>query len=111
MKLVEVRNNHWSFEDPAISDETFEKLDLALDTWDAGLVERAEIMLRAIVADCPSHIDALHHLSLICDEQARALDAYVFVKLLSVSDCKRFLINSTGNFRDWSGACWITVPL
>ena len=78
MKLVQVRNNHWSFEDPAISDETHEKLDLALDTWHAGHVERAEIMLRAIVAECPSHIDALHHLSLICDEQARALDAYVY---------------------------------
>ena len=78
MKLVEVGNNHWRFDNPAISYETHEKLDLALDTWDTGDVEGTEIMLRALVAECPSHIDALHHLSLICNEQARTLEAYVF---------------------------------
>ena len=69
MKLVEVEENRWVFEEPAISSETCENLGLALETWEAGYVGRAEKMLLAIVAEWPSHIDALHHLSLVYDEQ------------------------------------------
>ena len=78
MKLVEVEENRWVFEDPAITDAAWEKLDMALETWEADHPGRAEKMLLAIVAECPSHIDALHHLSIIYDEQGRGLEAYVF---------------------------------
>ena len=77
MKLVEVEENRWEFEDLAV-EAAWEKLDQALEFREAGYLDRAEKMLRAIVAQCPTHIDALHHLSLICDEQHRALEAYVF---------------------------------
>ena len=78
MELIEVERNHWIFQDPAITYETHQKLDLALDAWETGHVGSAEKMLLAIVTECPNHIDALHHLSLIYDEQGRELEAYVF---------------------------------
>ena len=78
MKLVEVEENRWVFEDPAITDAAWEKLDQALESLESGYVGHAEKMLLAIVAECPSHMDALHHLSIIYDEQGRGLEAYVF---------------------------------
>ena len=78
MKLVEIGRNDWIFQDSTITDEIDEKLDRALDVWEAGHAERAEKMLLAIVEECPNHIDALHHLSLIYNEQGRELEAYVF---------------------------------
>ena len=78
MKLVEIGRNDWIFQDPTITDEIDDKLDRALDFWEEGHAELAEKMLCAIVAECPNHIDALHHLSLIYDEQGRVLEAYVF---------------------------------
>ena len=78
MKLVEVEENRWVFEDLAITDAAWEKLDQALESLESGYVGHAEKMLLAIVTECPSHIDALHHLSIIYDEQGRGLEAYVF---------------------------------
>ena len=78
MKLVEVEENRWVFEDLAITDAAWEKLDQALESLESGYVGHAEKMLLAIVVECPSHIDALHHLSIIYDEQGRGLEAYVF---------------------------------
>lgn len=78
MKLVEIGRNDWIFQDPTITDEIDDKLDRALDIWRAGHTERAEKMLCAVVEECPNHIDALHHLSLIYNEQGRVLEAYVF---------------------------------
>ena len=77
MKLVEVEENRWEFEDVAV-ESAWEKLDEALEFREAGYPDQAEKMLRGLVAECPTHIDALHHLSLICDEQGRSLDAYVY---------------------------------
>ena len=78
MQLVEIGRNDWIFQDPTITYEIDDKLDQALDIWEAGHDESAEKMLRAVVEACPNHIDALHHLSLIYNEQGRKLEAYVF---------------------------------
>ena len=78
MQLVEIGRKAWVFRDPTITYEIQQKLDRALDTWEAGHVESAKKMLRAIIEECPNHIDACHHLSLIYEEQGRKLEAYVF---------------------------------
>ena len=78
MKLVEMEKNNWGFkEDSTFTSEIFERFDQALDTWEKGHDEVAEKMLRAVVAECPHHIDALHHLSLIYREQGRETEAYI----------------------------------
>lgn len=79
MKLVEMEKNNWGFEeDSTFTSEIFERFDQALDTWEKGHDEVAEKMLRAVVAECPHHIDALHHLSLIYREQGRETEAYIY---------------------------------
>ena len=78
MKLVEMEKNNWGFEeDSTFTHEIFEKFDQALDIWEKGHDEVAEKMLQAIVAECPNHIDAIHHLSLIYREQRRETEAYI----------------------------------
>ena len=78
MKLVEMEKNNWSFEeDSTFTREIFERFDQALDLWEKGHDEVAEKMLCAVVAECPHHMDALHHLSLIYREQGRETEAYI----------------------------------
>ena len=78
MKLVEMEKNNWVFEEDAtFTIEVFERFDQALDSWAKGHDEVAEKMLHAVVAECPHHIDALHHLSLIYRAQGRETEAYI----------------------------------
>lgn len=79
MKLVEMGKNNWSFEEDAtFTLEILERFDQALDIWRAGHDEDAERMLHAVVAECPHHIDALHHLSLLYSGQGREREAYIY---------------------------------
>ena len=107
MKLVEMEKNNWGFEeDSTFTRDLFERFDQALDTWEKGHDEVAEKMLRSIVAECPNHIDAIHHLSLLYNGQGRELEDIFIVKPRSVSDCTRFPRNSTGKPRGWNGGGW-----
>lgn len=79
MKLVEMEKNNWSFEeDSTFTSEILERFDQALDIWAKGHDEEAEKMLHAVVAACPNHIDALHHLSLLYSGQGREVEAYIY---------------------------------
>ena len=79
MKLVEMEKNNWGFEeDSTFTREIFERFDQALDIWEKGHDEGAEKMLQAIVAECPNHIDAIHHLSLLYREQGKDVEAYIY---------------------------------
>ena len=78
MKLVEMEKNNWVFEEDAtFTLEILERFDQALDMWEKGHDEAAGKMLQSIVAECPHHIDALHHLSLIYRAQGRETEAYI----------------------------------
>ena len=79
MKLVEMEKNNWSFEeDSAFTSEILERFDQALDTWEKGHDEEAEKMLHVVIAECPNHIDALQHLSLLYLGQGREVEAYIY---------------------------------
>ena len=78
MKLEEIERNSWIFRNTAITSDINEKFCQAMDTYDAGHLEHAEILLLTILAECPNHIDSIHHLSLIYGEQGREIEAYVF---------------------------------
>ena len=64
MELVEVAENEWVFRDPALTHEIESRFNDALDAYDDGDHEEAEALIRAIVGECPTHIDALHHLGM-----------------------------------------------
>lgn len=79
MKLVEMEKNNWSFEeDSTFTSEILERFDQALDAWEKGHDGVAEKMLKAIVEECPNHIDTLHHLSLLYSGQGRETEAYIY---------------------------------
>ena len=78
MKLEEIEGNSWIFRDPAITYDIDEKFFQAIDTYEAGHLEQAEKLLLTILAECPNHIDSIHHLSLIYGEQGKEIEAYVF---------------------------------
>lgn len=78
MKLEEIERNSWIFRNTTITDDIDEKFSQAMDTCEAGDLEHAEILLLTILAECPNHIDTIHNLSLIYDEQGREIEAYVF---------------------------------
>lgn len=44
----------------------------------AAVPAEAEKLIRAVAAECPNHIDALHHIGLFLGERGAALESYVF---------------------------------
>ena len=79
MKLVEMEKNNWVFEEePAMTLELQERFYQAVEVWADGRSDVAQKMLYAVVADCPHHIDAIHHLSLLYREQGRETEAYIY---------------------------------
>ena len=79
MKLVEMEKNNWVFEeDPAMTLELQERFYQAVEVWADGRSDVAQRMLCAVVTECPNHIDAIHHLSLLYSEQERELEAYIY---------------------------------
>ena len=78
MELVQVRGNEWVFRDPTLTSEIQDKFDIALEAYDDGYLDEAEELVRAIVEECPNHIDALHHLGLFLGEWGEPLDSYAY---------------------------------
>ena len=73
MELVQHDEGEWIFEDAAITNEVESKFVEALDAYDDGLHEEAEAAVRQVLAECPNHIDALHHLGLFLEDRGDAL--------------------------------------
>ena len=78
MELIEIETNEWTFWEPTLTVEIDEQFDRALDIYDAGDYETAKALLRKIAMRCPNHIDAMHHLSLLYEEEGKSLECYVF---------------------------------
>ena len=78
MELVQHDEGEWIFEDAAITNEVESKFVEALDAYDDGLHEEAEASVRQVLAECPNHIDALHHLGLFLEDRGDALGSYVY---------------------------------
>ena len=74
--LIESQPNSWIFQHgyPEGADD---RLDMALDYFDAGNPAKAEEELRQLRLACPEHIDALHHLALILLERGQELESYL----------------------------------
>lgn len=74
-KLERVGPNHWRFRWSRSFREESEKLDSAIDQWQAGQSERAVRMLRGILRRQAEHLDAMHHLALVLADQEREEEA------------------------------------
>lgn len=78
MELVQVHDNEWAFHDPTITNEVEDKFNDALEAYDRGSDGEAEEMVRDVLAECPNHIDALHHLGVFLGECDEDLDSYAY---------------------------------
>lgn len=76
MELVEVGQDEWRFFDVSITSEIMEEFYDALELRDAGRDREAESVINSVLADCPNHIDALHHLGLWLGEDGETLQSY-----------------------------------
>ena len=66
----------WCFSEPRCVSRVMEKFDDALESWRVGARTEADRALRAVIKQCPIHIDALHHLALMDDERGLEEEAY-----------------------------------
>lgn len=78
MVLVRVHDNEWAFQDPTLTNDIEEMFNDALEAYDGGAEYEAEELVRDVLAECPNHIDALHHLGVFLGEREEILDSYAY---------------------------------
>ena len=77
MKLVEIGDDYWAFEDLKIDLDTHKELDEAIDFLSSGDFIQSEGILKNIIGNNSCHIDAYYHLSLVYEDMSRDLEAYL----------------------------------
>jgi len=77
LNIIETDNNNWVFNDPEQSQDDHEILDKAIQFWQEDDCDLAESLLKSLIIQKPSNIDALHHLSMLFDETSREVEAYL----------------------------------
>ena len=76
MELVEGGQDEWRFSDASLTSEIMEQFYDALELREDGRDREAESLIKSVLADCPNHIDALHHLGLWLGEDGESLQSY-----------------------------------
>lgn len=78
MKLQQIDKDVWVFPDDAVPRELDDAFDAALDALQAGNVVIAEKALLNVIARCPNHIDALHHLAILYQQAGQEAVAFAY---------------------------------
>jgi len=78
LKLSRVAPHEWEFVYPDISGDLMDQFHAGCELYEEGDLDEAERVFRAVLAEMPDHLDALHHLALVLsergfDDQARDL--------------------------------------
>ena len=77
LKLYEISDDEWVFEDNLIDLSADEQLDNAMDHYHSGMLDTAEKLLREILEKNHHHIDTYHHLSLVYEKSELDFEAYL----------------------------------
>jgi tetratricopeptide (TPR) repeat protein len=77
VKLHNIGDDEWVFEDALVDISVHDKLDEAMDLWHSGMPSEAEDLIKTIISRSPYHIDAYHHLSMIYEEVGLDFEAYL----------------------------------
>jgi len=80
IKLENIGEDEWCFDDSSIDFSSHEKLDSAIDYWHGEDFDQAVSILRSLISENPYHIDVYHHLSLIYQSIGADLEAYAFCR-------------------------------
>ena len=69
LKLSRVAPHEWEFVYPNIYRELMEQFHEGCELYEEGEFDRAGKVFRAVLAEMPEHLDAIHHLAMVLSEQ------------------------------------------
>ncbi len=69
LKLSRVARHEWEFVYPDIYDDLMDQFDSGCESYEEGNLDKAERIFRAVLAQMPDHLDAIHHLALVLSER------------------------------------------
>lgn len=69
LKLSQVARHEWEFVYPDIYDDLMDDFYAGCELYEKGDIDEAERVFRAVLAQMPDHLDALHHLALVLSER------------------------------------------
>ncbi len=69
LKLSRVAPHEWEFVYPAIYRDLMDEFHAGCELYEEGDLDEAERVFRAVLAQMPDHLDALHHLALVLSER------------------------------------------
>lgn len=71
LSLQQVGSHEWQFVYPEQYEELMEEFHQGVELLEGGRLNKAERIFRQTLAQMPDHLDALHHLALVLDEEGR----------------------------------------
>jgi len=69
LKLSRVTPHRWEFVYPPVYRELMDEFDEGCELYEEGDLEEAGKVFRAVLAQMPDHLDALHHLAMVLSER------------------------------------------
>ena len=76
LKLSRVAPHEWEFVYPDTYKQLREQFDPGCELYEEGHLDEAERVFRAVLAQMPDHVDAIHHLALVLSERGLLADAH-----------------------------------
>ena len=80
LKLSTVAPHEWEFVYPDVYNDLMDEFYTGCDSYENGNLDEAERIFKAVLAQMPDHLDAIHHLAMVLSDrdlldQARANDS------------------------------------
>ena len=75
LELSRVAPYEWEFVYPAIYDDLMNEFHTGCESYEEGNLDDAERIFRAVLAQMPDHLDAIHHLALVLSKRGMLAEA------------------------------------
>jgi len=75
LELSRVAPHEWEFVYPAIYDDLMNEFHTGCESYEEGNLDDAERIFRAVLAQMPDHLDAIHHLALALSKRGMLAEA------------------------------------
>ena len=75
LELSRVAPHEWEFVYPAIYDDLMNEFHTGCESYEEGNLDDAERIFRAVLAQMPDHLDAIHHLALVLSKRGMLAEA------------------------------------
>ena len=70
LKLSQMAMHEWEFVYPNTYHDLMDQFDAGCESYEEGDIDEAEKIFRAVLAQMPDHLDAIHHLALVLSERS-----------------------------------------